>query len=133
MPGITAASGCASYAGIPLTHRDYSQSCRFVTDHLKDGTSNLPWEEFVLDQQTVVFYMALTSVNHVCQQLIAHGMREGMPVALIERGTTPEQKVYTASLSKLPNLINNEEIHAPTLMIVGEVVSLRGKLGWYRE
>jgi len=131
VPGITAASGCASYAGIPLTHRDYSQSCRFVTAHLKDGTSNLPWREFVVEQQTVVFYMALTSVNHVCQQLIAHGMREGMPVALIERGTTPEQKVYTASLSKLPDLINNEEIHAPTLMIVGDVVSLRGKLGWY--
>ena len=133
VPGITAASGCASYAGIPLTHRDYSQSCRFVTAHLKDGTSNLPWGEFVVEQQTVVFYMALTSVNHVCEQLIAHGMRKDMPVALIERGTTPEQKVYTASLSKLPDLINNEEIHAPTLMIVGEVVSLRGKLGWYRE
>ena len=133
VPGITAASGCASYAGIPLTHRDYSQSCRFVTAHLKDGTSNLPWGEFVVEQQTIVFYMALTSVNHVCQQLIAHGMRKDMPVALIERGTTPEQKVYTASLSKLPDLINNEEIHAPTLMIVGEVVSLRGKLGWYRE
>ena len=132
VPGITAASGCASYAGIPLTHRDYSQSCRFVTAHLKDGTSNLPWEEFVVEQQTVVFYMALTSVNHVCEKLIAHGMRKDMPVALIERGTTPEQKVYTASLSKLPALINNEEIHAPTLMIVGEVVSLRGKLGWFR-
>ena len=133
VPGITAASGCASYSGIPLTHRDYSQSCRFVTAHLKDGTSNLPWGEFVVEQQTVVFYMALTSANHVCQQLIAYGMREDMPVALIERGTTTEQKVYTASLSKLPDLINNQEIHAPTLMIVGEVVSLREKLGWFGD
>jgi len=133
VPGITAASGCASYSGIPLTHRDYSQSCRFVTAHLKDGTSNLPWGEFVVEQQTVVFYMALTSANHICQQLIAHGMREDMPVALIERGTTSEQKVYTASLSKLPDLINNQEIHAPTLMIVGEVVSLRDKLGWFGD
>ena len=98
VPGITAASGCASYAGIPLTHRNYSQSCRFVTAHLKDGTSNLPWEEFVVEQQTIVFYMALTSVNHICQQLITHGMREDMPVALVERGTTPEQKVYTCLL-----------------------------------
>ena len=133
VPGITAASGCASYAGIPLTHRDFSQSCRFVTAHLKDGTSNLPWGEFVVEQQTVVFYMALTSANHICQQLMANGMREDMPVALIERGTTPEQKVYTTSLSKLPDLINNQEIHAPTLMIVGEVVSLREKLGWFGD
>tara|TARA_B100000678_G_scaffold164833_1_gene137635 strand:- start:5 stop:619 length:615 start_codon:yes stop_codon:yes gene_type:complete len=133
VPGITAASGCASYAGIPLTHRDYSQSCRFVTAHLKDGTSNLPWEEFVVEQQTIVFYMALTSVNHICQQLMAHGMREDMPVALIERGTTAQQKVYTTFLSKLPDLINNQEIHAPTLMIVGGVVSLREKLGWFGD
>jgi len=133
VPGITAASGCASYAGIPLTHRNYSQSCRFVTAHLKDGSSNLPWNEFVVEQQTIVFYMALTSVNHICQQLIVHGMREDMPVALVERGTTPEQKVYTTSLSKLPNLINNQEIHAPTLMIVGEVVSLREKLSWFGD
>ena len=133
VPGITAASGCASYAGIPLTHRDFSQSCRFVTAHLKDGTSNLPWGEFVVEQQTVVFYMALTSANHICQQLMANGMREDMPVALIERGTTPEQKVYTTSLSKLPDLLNNKEIHAPTLMIVGEVVSLRKKLSWFGD
>ena len=131
VPGITAASGCASYAGIPLTHRDFSQSCRFVTAHLKDGTSNLPWVEFVVEQQTVVFYMALTSANHICQQLMANGMREDMPVALIERGTTPEQKVYTTSLSKLPDLINNQEIHAPSLLIVGKVVGLREKLGWF--
>ena len=133
VPGITAASGCASYAGIPLTHRDYSQSCRFVTAHLKDGTSNLPWVEFVVEQQTIVFYMALTSANHICQQLMTHGMREDMPVALIERGTTAEQSVYTTSLSKLPDLINNQEIHAPTLMIVGEVVSLREKLSWFGD
>ena len=133
VPGITAASGCASYAGIPLTHRDYSQSCRFVTAHLKDGTSNLPWVEFVVEQQTIVFYMALTSANHICQQFMAHGMRKDMPVALIERGTTAEQRVYTTSLSKLPDLINNQEIHAPTLMIVGEVVSLREKLSWFGD
>jgi len=133
VPGITAASGCASYAGIPLTHRNYSQSCRFVTAHLKDGSSNLPWNEFVVEQQTIVFYMALTSVNHICQQLIVYGMREDMPVALVERGTTQEQKVYTTFLSKLPDLINNQEIHAPTLMIVGEVVSLREKLNWFGD
>ncbi len=133
VPGITAASGCSAYAGIPLTHRDYSQSCRFVTAHLKDGSDNLPWSEFVVEQQTVIFYMALTSANHVCQQLINHGMRKDMPVALVERGTTPEQKVYTTTLTEFSNLINDKEIHAPTLLIVGEVVNLREKLGWYGE
>jgi len=133
VPGITAASGCSAYAGIPLTHRDYSQSCRFVTAHLKDGSDNLPWTEFVVEQQTIVFYMALTSANHICQQLINHGMSEDMPVALIEKGTTPKQKVYTSTLSEFPDIINNREIHAPTLMIVGEVVSLREKLGWFGD
>ena len=131
VPGITAASGCSSYAGIPLTHRDYSQSCRFVTAHLKNGTTNLPWEEFVIDQQTIVFYMALSGANYICEKLIEHGMNKDMPIAIIEKGTMPEQKVYISSLTKLPDLLAKENIHAPTLMIVGEVVKLNEKLNWY--
>ena len=131
VPGITAASGCSSYAGIPLTHRDYSQSCRFVTAHLKNGTTNLPWDEFVIDQQTIVFYMALSGANYICQKLMEHGMDKDMPIAIIEKGTLPEQKVYISSLTKLPDLLATEDIHAPTLMIVGEVVKLNEKLNWY--
>ena len=131
IPGITAASGCSSYAGIPLTHRDYSQSCRFVTAHLKNGTTNLPWQEFVVDQQTIVFYMALSGANYICEKLIEHGMNKDMPIAIIEKGTMPEQKVYISSLTELPNLLAKEDIHAPTLMIVGEVVRLNEKLNWY--
>ena len=131
VPGITAASGCSSYAGIPLTHRDYSQSCRFVTAHLKNGTTNLPWDEFVIDQQTIVFYMALSGANYICQKLMEHGMDKDMPIAIIEKGTMPEQKVYISSLNKLPDLLATEDIHAPTLMIVGEVVKLNEKLNWY--
>ena len=131
VPGITAASGCSSYAGIPLTHRDYSQSCRFVTAHLKNGTTNLPWDEFVIDQQTIVFYMALSGANYICQKLMEHGMDKDMPIAIIEKGTMPEQKVYISSLTKLPDLLAKENIHAPTLMIVGEVVKLNEKLNWY--
>ncbi len=131
VPGITAASGCSSYSGIPLTHRDYSQSCRFVTAHLKNGTTNLPWEEFVVDQQTIVFYMALSGANYICDKLIEHGMNKDMPIAIIEKGTMPEQKVYITTLSELPNLLTKEDIHAPTLMIVGEVVKLNEKLNWY--
>ena len=133
VPGITAASGCSSYAGIPLTHRDYSQSCRFVTAHLKNGTTNLPWEEFVIDQQTIVFYMALSGANYICQKLMEHGMDKNMPIAIIEKGTMPEQKVYISSLTKLPDLLAKENIHAPTLMIVGEVVKLNEKLNWYGD
>ena len=131
VPGITAASGCSSYAGIPLTHRDYSQSCRFVTAHLKNGTTNLPWDEFIIDQQTIVFYMALSGANYICEKLMEHGMDKDMPIAIIEKGTMPEQKVYISSLTELPNLIAKEDIHAPTLMIVGEVVKLNEKLNWY--
>ena len=131
VPGITAASGCSSYAGIPLTHRDYSQSCRFVTAHLKNGTTNLPWDEFIVDQQTIVFYMALSGANYICEKLMEHGMDKDMPIAIIEKGTMPEQKVYISSLTKLPDLLAKEDIHAPTLMIVGEVVKLNEKLNWY--
>ena len=131
VPGITAASGCSSYAGIPLTHRDYSQSCRFVTAHLKNGTTNLPWEEFIIDQQTIVFYMALSGASYICEKLMEHGMDKDMPIAIIEKGTMPEQKVYISSLIELPALLEREDIHAPTLMIVGEVVKLNEKLNWY--
>jgi uroporphyrin-III C-methyltransferase/precorrin-2 dehydrogenase/sirohydrochlorin ferrochelatase len=131
VPGITAASGCSAYSGIPLTHRDYSQSCRFVTGHLKDGSMNLPWNELAVEQQTIVFYMALVGARHLSEQLISHGMRGDMPVALVEKGTTPDHQVYVTTLSELPDLVENTTIHAPTLIIVGEVVKLREKLNWF--
>jgi uroporphyrinogen-III C-methyltransferase (EC 2.1.1.107)/precorrin-2 dehydrogenase (EC 1.3.1.76) len=131
VPGITAASGCSAYSGIPLTHRDYSQSCRFVTGHLKDGSMNLPWDELAVEQQTIVFYMALVGARHLSEQLISHGMRGDMPVALVEKGTTPDHQVYVTTLAGLPDLVENTTIHAPTLIIVGEVVKLREKLNWF--
>ena len=131
VPGITAASGCSTYSGIPLTHRDYSQSCRFVTAHLKDGTMNLPWDELVVEQQTIVFYMGLVGAKHMSAKLIEHGLRDNMPVALIQKGTTKDHKVWTTTLKELPQLLDNNEIHPPTLIIVGEVVSLREKLNWF--
>jgi uroporphyrin-III C-methyltransferase/precorrin-2 dehydrogenase/sirohydrochlorin ferrochelatase len=130
VPGITAASGCSTYSGIPLTHRDYSQSCRFVTAHLKDGTCDLPWSEFVAEQQTIVFYMALSGAKNLSERLIEHGMRKDMPIALIEKGTMPEQKIYISTLVELPQLISKEKVGAPSLLIVGEVVKLHEKLNW---
>ncbi len=131
VPGITAASGCSTYSGIPLTHRDYSQSCRFVTGHLKDGSMNLPWNELAVEQQTIVFYMALKGAQYLSDKLIEHGMRSDMPVALVEKGTTPDHKVWTTTLSQLPTVVATQPIKAPTLIIVGEVVKLREKLNWF--
>jgi len=131
VPGITAASGCAAYAGIPLTHRDHAQSVRFVTGHLKDGSSNLPWQDLVSPGQTLVFYMGLVGLPGICAQLIAHGRSGATPAALVQQGTTQNQRVFTGTLATLPELVAAHEVHAPTLVIVGEVVTLRDKLAWF--
>ena len=131
VPGITAASGCAAYAGIPLTHRDHAQSVRFVTGHLKDGSSNLPWQDLVAPGQTLVFYMGLVGLPGICEQLIAHGRSGATPAALVQQGTTQNQRVFTGTLETLPELVAEHEVHAPTLVIVGEVVTLRDKLAWF--
>ncbi|MEG8200762.1 siroheme synthase CysG [Pseudomonas sp. 5FOS] len=131
VPGITAASGCSAYAGIPLTHRDYAQSVRFVTGHLKDGTSNLPWHDLVAPAQTLVFYMGLVGLPTICAELIRHGRAASTPAALVQQGTTRNQRVFTGTLADLPELVAQHEVHAPTLVIVGEVVQLRDKLAWF--
>jgi uroporphyrin-III C-methyltransferase/precorrin-2 dehydrogenase/sirohydrochlorin ferrochelatase len=131
VPGITAASGCAAYAGIPLTHRDYAQSVRFITGHLKDGTTDLPWNDLVAPAQTLVFYMGLIGLPIICEQLVKHGRSADTPAALIQQGTTSSQRVFTGTLADLPRLVAEHEVHAPTLVIVGEVVQLREKLAWF--
>ncbi|MEQ1067565.1 siroheme synthase CysG [Acinetobacter sp. XH1741] len=130
VPGITAASGCSAYAGIPLTHRDYAQSVRFLTGHLKEGSPELPWNELIYENQTLVLYMGLVGLERLCEQLIAHGQRPDMPVALISKGTTPEQKVVVGSLADIASKVTEHQIHAPTLTIIGEVVRLREQLQW---
>lgn len=131
VPGITAASGCAAYAGIPLTHRDHAQSVRFVTGHLKDDKSDLVWPELVSANQTLVFYMGLTALDNICAKLIEYGKAAETPAALVERGTTPEQKVHISTLAGLPSLVASRDIHAPTLLIIGGVVSLHERLSWF--
>lgn len=130
VPGITAASGCAAYAGIPLTHRDHAQSVRFLTGHLKDGSPELPWSELVYENQTLVLYMGLVGLASICEQLITHGQRPNMPVALISKGTTPEQKVVVGTLADIASKVEGSGIAAPTLTIIGEVVTLRDQLKW---
>lgn len=130
VPGITAASGCSAYAGIPLTHRDYAQSVRFLTGHLKEGSPELPWSELVYENQTLVLYMGLVGLEKICQKLIEHGQRATMPVALISKGTTPEQKVVVGTLADIASKVSEYEIKAPTLTIIGDVVQLREQLQW---
>ena len=131
VPGITAAAGCASYAGIPLTHRDYSQAVVFVTGHLQDGSVNLNWKALAQPRQTIVFYMGLHGISVLCRELIAHGLPASMPAALVEQGTTRNQRVYVGTLATLPDIVRHNDIHAPTLIIVGEVVRLHEKLAWF--
>jgi len=131
VPGITAASGCSSYAGIPLTHRDYAQSVRFVTGHLKNDSADLPWDELVHPNQTIVFYMGLMGLPIICEQLVAHGMAKDTPMALVQKGTTSEQKVVIATLATMVDELQKQPVAAPTLIIVGQVVSLHSKLKWF--
>lgn len=131
VPGVTAAAGCAAYAGIPLTHRDYAQSVRFLTGHLKDGTTDLPWEELVHPAQTLVIYMGLTGLKDISQSLLKFGMSATMPVAVVEKGTSKSQRVFTSTISEVYQVATDNEVKSPALLIIGEVVTLQDKLAWY--
>ena len=131
VPGITAASGCAAYAGIPLTHRDHAQSVRFVTAHGKGGARDLDWPLLARDKQTLVFYMGLSSCAVIREQLLTHGKGGDTPVALIERGTQPSQRVIRGTLDQLPELAAGVE--SPALIMVGSVVTLADQLAWFGQ
>ena len=128
VPGITAASGCAAYSGIPLTHRDHAHSVRLVTGHVQKQGS-LAWQTLAAEQQTLVFYMGLTQASEIQQQLLHHGMRADMPVALVEKGTSTDQRVLTGTLQALSELA--QQVASPSLIIVGSVVNLRDTLRWF--
>ena len=131
VPGITAANGVSSYAGIPLTHRDYAQACLFITGHLKEGTLDLDWVAMSRPRQTVVIYMGLVGMEKICEQLIAHGVSPDMPAAVVQQGTTQKQRVVVATLKDLAGKVKEAKIKAPCLTIIGEVVQLRERLNWF--
>ena len=131
IPGITAAAGIGAYAGIPLTHRDFAQSCIFVTGHLKDGSVDLDWNMLARPRQTLVFYMGITQLAEICTQLIAHGLAASTPAAVVRRGTTREQRVVTSDLTGLPAAVKAAGITPPALTIVGDVVGLQPRLAWF--
>lgn len=131
VPGVTAACGVSCYAGIPLTHRDHAQSVVFATGHLRDGTVNLDWPALVRPSQTLVIYMGLVGLPEICRQLVAHGMPADTPAAVVQQGTTNAQRVVAATLETLPARVAEAGLRAPSLTIVGSVVSLREKLRWF--
>ena len=132
VPGITAAAGCAAFSGIPLTHRDYAQSLIFATGHLKNGTIDLNWDMLAQPAQTVVFYMGLLGLPIICRELMAHGRPGSTPAALVEQGTTENQRVIVGTLDSLPEKVLEMEVKPPTLIIVGEVVALHERLKWFQ-
>ncbi|MBB6521592.1 siroheme synthase CysG [Pseudoteredinibacter isoporae] len=132
VPGITAASGCASYAGIPLTHRDYAQSVRFITGHLQNNQENIRWAELAAADQTLVFYMSLVGLPTICKALIDAGRDKHTPAALVEKGSCPEQRVLISDLNKLPQEAAQHQFRAPTLLIIGGVVALHKQLHWFQ-
>jgi uroporphyrin-III C-methyltransferase len=125
IPGITAGSACATYAGIPLTHRDHAQRCQFITAYGKDGATELDWAALVRPGQTLVVYMGISALHGLCPGLVEHGMSADMPAALIERGTTEEQRVLTGTVATLPAVAATHELRSPAITIIGEVVALR--------
>jgi len=131
VPGITAALGVAAYAGIPLTHRDHAQSCVFVTGNLKDGSMDLDWPALARPRQTIVVYMGLPGLPLLCEKLVLHGLPPSTPGAVVQHGTRRTQRVVTGTLATLPERVAKALLHAPTLTIVGEVVSLRDRLNWF--
>lgn len=128
VPGITAASACGAYAGIPLTHRDHAQSVRFLTGHLKQGELNLPWHNMLDTDETLVFYMGVGAIGTIASSLIGAGRAAATPVAMVEKGSQPDQRVITGSLNDIANLASQHAISSPALIIVGSVVSLHDQL-----
>jgi uroporphyrin-III C-methyltransferase/precorrin-2 dehydrogenase/sirohydrochlorin ferrochelatase len=133
IPGITAASAAACYAGIPLTHRDYAQSVRFVAGHLKNGTVDHDWDQFREEAETLVFYMGLVGLPVICEQLQRHGRSPDTPVALVERASTPQQRVIVGTLATMVAIVERMQPRAPTLIVVGRVVALHKTLAWFGE
>ena len=132
VPGITAASGCSTYAGIPLTHRDHAQACVFTTAHGRDGVLDVDWDVLIRPNQTVAIYMGLSNTQHLCKGFIQRGADPDLPVAVIDNGTRPEQRVVIATVSTLCEKLKDENLEGPAMIVVGTVVNLRKKLSWYK-
>ena len=133
VPGVTAAAGAAAYAGIPLKHRDYADSCLFVTGHSRGGGDAFDWSGLARARQTIVVYMGVGGIGRICERLIAHGLAPDTPAALVEKATLPQQRVLEGRVSTIAELAAREKARPPALLIIGDVVRLRAKLAWYGD
>jgi uroporphyrin-III C-methyltransferase/precorrin-2 dehydrogenase/sirohydrochlorin ferrochelatase len=133
VPGVTAASGCSTYSGIPLTHRDYAQSCIFITAHGKDGVLELDWEVLLRPNQTVAIYMGLSSLKILSDNFAKHGADPDTPAAIIDNGTRPNQRIVTGTISNLYDKATEQKFTGPSIIIIGGVVNLREKLRWFSD
>ena len=133
VPGVTAAAGCAAYAGFPLTHRAHAQAVVFVTGHLKNHTVELDWPALARPRQTVVFYMGIGGAEEICHQMIAHGLPSQTPAAVVRNGTLPDQQTVLGTLGTLAHKIAESGIKPPALIVVGSVVNLHEKLNWFEK
>jgi uroporphyrin-III C-methyltransferase len=133
VPGVTSASGCSSYAGIPLTHRDYASSVRFITGHFKEGKEEWDWSECVNPRTTLVVYMGLNKAGYIAKKLLENGSRIDIPVAVIEQGTQQKQRTVITNLAALQDTIDSHAIQSPGLIIVGDVVKLATNLSWFTQ
>nr|WP_241018734.1 siroheme synthase CysG [Pantoea ananatis] len=131
VPGVTAAAGATAYAGIPLTHRDYAQSVLFITGHCRPDGDDIDWPSLARARQTLAIYMGAVKAAHISQQLILHGRAPSTPVAVIGRGTRPDQQVLTGTLEHLETLAASAP--SPALLVIGEVVNLHGQLAWFQH
>ena len=129
VPGITAATGVAAAAGIPLTHRDLAQGCVLVTGARRKGAADLDWKGLARRDQTIVVYMGLAGLERIARGLVAHGLSPRTPAAIIQQGTTADQRIVEGTLSALPRLAAEARLRAPTLVVIGRVVRLRRVLG----
>ena len=133
VPGVTAACGATTYAGIPLTHRDHAQACVFVTGRTRDGRCDLDWPALARARQTVVIYMGLAALAQICERLVEHGLPATHPAAVVKQGTTLDQRVVTGTLADLAERVAQARLRAPCLIVVGEVVRLREQLAWFGD
>jgi uroporphyrin-III C-methyltransferase len=131
VPGVTAASGMSAYAGIPLTHREHAQSCVFATGHLQDGSVDLDWAALARPRQTVVIYMGISTLKEICRKLVEHGLPADTPAACVRHATLPTQQAVVGTLATLPAAVVAAKLKQPALIVVGSVVSLRSRLGWF--
>jgi uroporphyrin-III C-methyltransferase/precorrin-2 dehydrogenase/sirohydrochlorin ferrochelatase len=133
VPGITAAVACAAYAGVPLTHRDYAQSVRFITAHCQSGHDRPDWAGLAQEQQTLAVYMGVGELGALQAGLIAHGRAPSTPFALVENGSRAEQRVVTGCLANLVERAAFHAVRSPALLILGEVAALAPSLAWFGE